>query len=189
MTHTGLSGLQGLLDLAATTAVSAGEVIVEHLDRRRSVGVKSSPSDPLTELDRRSEDHIVTLLDRARPYDGLLSEEGTESSSTSGIRWVIDALDGSVNHLYGIPHCAVSIAAEVYDDGEWLTLAGVVRDPIRGESFTAVRGGRRGAQRPRSPGQRARVAVACPRRHGVLLHLDVTAPTGRGVEPAAAPRA
>ena len=141
MTHPGLSGLRELLDVATATAVSAGEVIVEHLDRRRSVGVKSSPSDPVTELDRCSEDHIVTLLERARPHDGLLSEEGTERSSTSGIRWVVDALDGSVNHLYGIPHCAVSIAAEVYDDGEWLTLAGVVRDPIRGESFTAVRGG------------------------------------------------
>ena len=143
MTHPDLPDLKGLLKVATAAAVSAGELIIEHLDRPRAVAVKSSPSDPVTELDRRSEDHIVTLLDRARPHDGLMSEEGAERSSNSGIRWVVDALDGSVNHLYGIPHCAVSIAAELWDDGEWVTVAGVVRDPIRAESFTAVRGAAR----------------------------------------------
>lgn len=135
-----LPDLRGLLEVATEAAVSAGEVIVAHLDARRTVGVKSSPSDPVTELDRRSEHHIVALLDRARPDDGLLSEEGARRSSTSGIRWIVDALDGTVNHLYGIPHFAVSIAAEVHDGNQWTAVAGVVRDPIRGESFSAVLG-------------------------------------------------
>lgn len=94
----------------------------------------------MAELDRRSEERIVGFLQRRRPHDGLVSEEGAARESATGIRWVVDALDGTVNHLYGIPHCAVSIAAEARHDDGWKAIVGVVLDPERGESFTAVLG-------------------------------------------------
>ena len=72
-----------------------------------------------------------------RPDDGLLAEEGSADRSSSGRRWVIDPLDGTVNYLYGIPQWCVSIALE---DGDGAAVA-VVCDPSRGETFTARRGG------------------------------------------------
>ena len=77
------------------------------------------------------------LLRDARPDDAMLGEEGTASLGASGLRWVIDPLDGTVNFLYGQPTFAVSIACE---DGEG-PLVAVVHHPTSGETFTAMRGG------------------------------------------------
>ncbi|MFE3455320.1 inositol monophosphatase family protein [Nonomuraea sp. NPDC059194] len=71
----------------------------------------------------------------------MLAEESPERRSASGLRWVVDALDGSVNHLYGIPLCAVSIAVEEHRGHEWTAIVGVVHDPIRSETFSAARVG------------------------------------------------
>src|SRR5262249_45847923 len=79
---------------------------------------------------------ITSVIGRVRPEDGFLGEEGASSAGTSGIRWVVDPLDGTVNYLYGLPSWAVSIAAE--RDGE--TLVGVVAAPMRGETYQAVTG-------------------------------------------------
>jgi myo-inositol-1(or 4)-monophosphatase len=78
----------------------------------------------------------VGELRAVRPEDGFLAEEGAGEAGTSGRRWVIDPLDGTVNFLYGIPLWAVSVAVE----DERGTLAGVVHDPSRGEVVAAARG-------------------------------------------------
>jgi len=109
------------------------------------VDTKSSTTDPVTEVDRASERVIVDHLLAARPGDGVLGEEGSDVPSSSGVRWIIDPLDGTVNFMYGYPAYAVSIAAEV--DGQ--VLAGVVHDSCRDEVFTAVRG--RGARLGAAP--------------------------------------
>jgi len=80
---------------------------------------------------------IRERLCAARPQDAVLGEEGEDVSGTSGLRWVVDPLDGTVNFLFGIPQWAVSIACE---DAQ-ATLAGVVLDPLRGECWTARRDG------------------------------------------------
>jgi fructose-1,6-bisphosphatase/inositol monophosphatase family enzyme len=95
----------------------------------------------VSEMDHASERLIVDALLEARPDDGIVAEEGAERAGTSGVRWVIDPLDGTTNYLYGLPGWNVSIAAE--DDGG--IVAGVVADAVRGEMFTATRGG--GARR------------------------------------------
>jgi myo-inositol-1(or 4)-monophosphatase len=129
---------QQLLALATETAVSAGEILTRREARpRAAVATKSTATDMVSEVDRASEDHIVSEILRVRPGDGILGEEGTSRASRSGVRWVIDPLDGTTNYLYGIPVYAVSIAAEVGGTA----LAGVVHDPARGETFTALRGG------------------------------------------------
>ncbi|HCA87701.1 MAG TPA: inositol monophosphatase, partial [Streptomyces sp.] len=96
----------------------------------------SSPIDVVTEMDIASEKLITGLIAERRPDDGVLGEEGAAVEGTSGVRWIIDPLDGTVNYLYGLPSWGVSIAATV--GGE--TVAGVVAAPMRGETFRAVRG-------------------------------------------------
>lgn len=127
-----------LLDLAVDIAHRAGRLLVE--GRPADLGVtatKSTPTDIVTEMDRASERLIVDALHTARPDDGVLAEEGASAESRSGVRWVIDPVDGTVNYLYDLPAWAVSIAAEV--EGE--AVVGVVHVPRLGETFTAVRGG------------------------------------------------
>jgi myo-inositol-1(or 4)-monophosphatase len=127
-----------LLDLAKEAARSAGVLLRD--GRPADLGVaatKSSPVDVVTEMDIAAEKLITGFLAVHRPEDGFLGEEGAEAAGTSGIRWVIDPLDGTVNYLYGLPTWAVSIAAQ--QDGE--TVVGVVAAPMRGETYHAVRGG------------------------------------------------
>lgn len=130
-----------LLDLALETAREAGQMLVEGQGRASVVQTKSSPTDIVTEMDNRADAFISQRLLEARPGDALLTEESGESDGKSGVRWVVDPIDGTVNYLYGMIDWAVSIAAEV--DG--VTVAGVVEVPGRGETYTAVRG--QGAQR------------------------------------------
>jgi myo-inositol-1(or 4)-monophosphatase len=130
--------LAGLLEIALEAARRAGALLRD--GRPADLGVaatKSSPIDVVTEMDIAAEKLITTCIGQLRPADGFLGEEGASSEGTSGVRWVIDPLDGTVNYLYGLPSWAVSIAAE--RDGE--VLVGVVEAPMRGETYQAVRGG------------------------------------------------
>lgn len=127
-----------LLHLAKDIALEAGELVASRAgERRQWVSTKSSSTDMVTEVDRASEALIVSRVLAARPADGILGEEGTDREGTSGVRWIIDPLDGTTNFLYGFPAYAVSIGIEV--DGE--TVAGVVHDAARRETFSARRGG------------------------------------------------
>jgi myo-inositol-1(or 4)-monophosphatase len=127
-----------LLDTALEAARRAGVLLRD--GRPADLGVaaiKSSPIDVVTEMDLAAEKLITDYISERRPDDGLLGEEGASTEGTTGVRWVIDPLDGTVNYLYGLPSWAVSIAVE--KDGE--TIVGVVEAPMRGETYQAVRGG------------------------------------------------
>jgi myo-inositol-1(or 4)-monophosphatase len=128
---------RALHDLAVGVVEEAAALLLANLQGTRSVDSKTSPTDAVTEMDRASETLIVQRLLAARPDDGLLGEEGASRDGTSGVRWVIDPLDGTVNYLYRRAAFSVSIAAEV--DGQ--PVAGVVVDPQRGETFHAWLGG------------------------------------------------
>ncbi|AZK97131.1 inositol monophosphatase [Streptomyces sp. SID5473] len=130
--------LSELLALALEAADRAGRLLRD--GRPDDLGVaatKSSPIDVVTEMDIAAEKLITGFLAERRPDDGFLGEEGASSTGTSGIRWVVDPLDGTVNYLYGLPTWSVSIAAQ--RDGE--TVVGVVTAPMRGETSRAVLGG------------------------------------------------
>jgi myo-inositol-1(or 4)-monophosphatase len=127
-----------LLDLAVATARAAAELVARgRTTAGRDVAVKSSPVDVVTAVDRASEELIVGRLLAARPDDGILAEEGAARPGTSGIRWLVDPIDGTVNFLYGLPAYAVSIAAEVAG----AVRAGAVLNVASGELFTATDGG------------------------------------------------
>jgi myo-inositol-1(or 4)-monophosphatase len=129
---------QDLLKLAVEVAEEAAHLIVER--RRGTITVadtKSTVTDVVTAVDRESEELIRARVLRARPDDSFLGEEGDDVVGTSGVRWVVDPIDGTVNYLYDLPTYAVSIAVEY--GGE--TVAGVVVDAPKGEVFTATLGG------------------------------------------------
>jgi len=149
--------LRELLDVASEAAHAAGSLLRARFEagREARVASKTTPTDPVSEADLASQHAIRSLLERRRPRDGFLAEEeGADLAGTSGLRWVVDPLDGTVNYLYGIPQWCVSVA--VCDaDG---TLAGVVHAPMSGETFTAVRG-----ELPRRDGvELARLGEAAP---------------------------
>jgi myo-inositol-1(or 4)-monophosphatase len=129
-----------LLSLAEEVAHEAGELLLAHASKNERISVaavKSSPTDVVTAADTASESLIRQRLHAVRPDDAFLGEEGDDVAGTSGVTWVVDPLDGTVNYLYGIPAYGVSIAATV--SGQ--TIAGVVLCPPTGEVWTAVRGG------------------------------------------------
>jgi myo-inositol-1(or 4)-monophosphatase len=127
-----------LRDLAIEIAEEAAALVARgRASAGEHVDVKSSPVDVVTAVDKASEELIVARLAAARPDDGVLGEEGASRAGTSGVRWVVDPIDGTVNFLYGVPAYAVSIAAEV--DG--VVRAGVVLNVATGELFTATSGG------------------------------------------------
>ncbi|HEX4438029.1 MAG TPA: inositol monophosphatase family protein [Solirubrobacteraceae bacterium] len=128
-----------LLDLAVEAARLAGGLLAERARRgaERSVSAKSTPTDLVSEADLAAEQAIRELLAARRPDDGFLGEEGGGEDGTSGLRWIVDPLDGTINFLFGIPQWSVSVA--VADEAG--TVAGAVYDPGREELFTATRAG------------------------------------------------
>jgi myo-inositol-1(or 4)-monophosphatase len=146
-------GTDELVRIAVEAAEAAGRLLLGRQHGVRETGTKSSPTDPVTEADRAAERLVVEAIRASRSDDAVLAEEGTRLSGNSGLRWVIDPLDGTVNYLYGRPGWAVSLAVEDTAGA----LVGVVVDPLHGETFHAVRG--RGAY---VGGRRLRVSDPVP---------------------------
>ncbi|EQM81864.1 inositol monophosphatase family protein [Microbacterium maritypicum] len=132
-----------LLELASEIAEEAGRLArTRRQEGVRLAATKSSLADIVTEADREVEALIRERLRAARADDGFLGEETGAEVGSSGITWVVDPIDGTVNYAYGIPAYNVSIAAVRGDpDPEtWEALAGAVNAPALGEMFTAARG-------------------------------------------------
>ena len=123
--------------IASTTARAAAGIVLAAYGQPRAVGLKSSPTDVVTQTDLRAEDLVRRLLREHTPAAGILGEEGGRTAPRARLQWVIDPLDGTVNFLYGVPLFAVSIAAAV--DGA--IVAGAVVDVLRDELFSAHAGG------------------------------------------------
>ncbi|HEX3517493.1 MAG TPA: inositol monophosphatase family protein [Solirubrobacteraceae bacterium] len=137
-----MSEQERLLEVAVDAARMAGGLLIERVRRggEHRVSSKSTPTDLVSEADLASEQAIRELLGTRRPDDGFVGEEGGSHEGTSGLSWVVDPLDGTVNFLFGIPQWCVSVAVR----DERGTLAGAVYDPNRDELFIATRDG--GAQ-------------------------------------------
>lgn len=132
-----------LHDVAVKLAQEAGELIVSRRAGHIEVAnTKSSDVDVVTAVDKESEEFLYARLQELRPGDGFLGEEGQVEPSSTGVTWVVDPIDGTVNFLYNIPHYAVSIAAVTGDPtpGTWQVEAGAIFNPVTGELFHAARG-------------------------------------------------
>ncbi len=178
---------EALLRIAVNAAGEAGRLLASWRgdERPEVIDTKSSPTDVVTEMDRRSEALITERIRAIRPGDTVLGEEGGQTlggvrdgvdpaGDGGRVRWVVDPLDGTVNYLYGLPDWAVSIAAEV--DGA--ILVGVVEVPRFGETFTAVAG--QGAWLARDGNGEPAIALRC--NSGVALGQALVG-TGFGYDP------
>jgi myo-inositol-1(or 4)-monophosphatase len=175
LTVPGDDELAELERLCVEFALAAGRFIRdERPDRLGVAQTKSTDTDVVTVMDRRSEELLHRLILEARPDDGILGEEGADVTGTSGLTWVIDPIDGTVNYLYDIPAYAVSVAVVAGDasgEGTWSPVAGAVSDPCLRLVHHARRGG--GAwTRPEEPdvaGSPRRLAVSSEHRLGRSL--------------------
>jgi len=129
--------VKDLRELALSAAAGAGQLLTEYRSRGLTIRSKSSHTDPVSEADESAERSILDTILAVRPDDGFLGEEDQANRpGTTGLRWVVDPLDGTVNYVYGIPLWCVSIACEDSDGA----VVGVVHHPGAGETFVAARG-------------------------------------------------
>ena len=101
-----------LLHLAQAIATQAGEMLMQR-PADMNINQKSSARDFATQMDHASEALIVKEILAARPDDGIIGEEDSTIASRSGITWVIDPIDGTVNYFYDLPGWNISIAAKI----------------------------------------------------------------------------
>ncbi len=134
-------GVEELLEVAVEAARCGGGLLTERVHRgaERQVSSKSTPTDLVSEADLASERAIRELLAARRPHDGFVGEEGDHLEGTSGLSWVVDPLDGTVNFLFGLPQWCVSVAVR---DAGGTIIAGAIYDPSREQLFSAARGAR-----------------------------------------------
>jgi myo-inositol-1(or 4)-monophosphatase len=129
-----------LLEVALRIAREAGSLLAGGSAHVSVAATKSSPTDVVTAMDKASEELITRRLGQLRPGDGLLAEEGSARPSSTGIEWVVDPLDGTVNYLYGVPFWSVSMAARLTGSPAEEAVAGVVHAPALGKTWTAIAG-------------------------------------------------
>ena len=158
------SATSELLDVARAAAEVAGALLLKRFaaGAAGAVMTKSSPTDPVSEADEAAERAIREVLAARRPDDAVVGEEGVDVEGRSGLRWVVDPLDGTVNYLYGLPAWTVTMACQ--DAASGRTLAGVVFDPNRNELFAATSDG---------PWTRNGASVSVPERASSLAQALV----------------
>jgi myo-inositol-1(or 4)-monophosphatase len=135
--------LDELVDVARTIALESGAMIrTGRPDDVEVAATKSSAQDVVTAMDLAVEAHLRERLAQLRPDDAILGEEGGSSDGTSGVTWVVDPIDGTVNYLYGLPSYSVSVAAVVGppDPAAWTVVAACVHAPADGRTFVAALG-------------------------------------------------
>lgn len=132
-----------LRDIAVQVAREAADLIVlqrdflaKHGSIEQVTSTKTSAVDPVTAVDKAAEQRITELLGELRPDDGILGEEGADVAGETGVQWIVDPIDGTVNFLYGLPVYAVSIGAALHGE----LVAGAVVNVASGEVYSAAAG-------------------------------------------------
>jgi myo-inositol-1(or 4)-monophosphatase len=131
-----------LMDACADASRRGGEVLRERFGQRRSIQYKGG-IDLVTDADHASEAVLLAFLRGRFPGAAILAEEsgpssgsGESGSAGSGLRFIVDPLDGTTNYAHGLPQFAVNVAVE---DAAGIA-AGATYDPIRDEIYVAGRG-------------------------------------------------
>lgn len=129
-------GVRELLQLATELALAAGQAHTDGNNETLRLATKSSPTDLVSQVDQQAERLIVERLAAVRPDDAVLAEEGGHARGGSGVRWIIDPLDGTTNYVYGYPAYCVSIGVEIDERPQ----IGVIYDSSSGRLYQAAAG-------------------------------------------------
>jgi myo-inositol-1(or 4)-monophosphatase len=123
------------LEFTETIARQAGAILLEGYGNVRHVQHKGT-IDLVTEFDKRSEELILSAIQREFPGHAILAEESGRNKMISEYEWVIDPLDGTTNFANGIPIFSVTIS--LFRNN--FPIVGVTYDPLRNEMFSAESG-------------------------------------------------
>lgn len=142
-----------ILMIAETIAREAGDLVKEGFKSEKSLDLKSSSIDLVTEYDQAAEALIRQRINGAFPTHRIVGEEQGADEGESANVWYVDPIDGTTNFAHGVPHCCVSIAMYAYDRPE----VGVVYNPISGEMFSGATG--HGATLTSQDGTKSKLSV------------------------------
>jgi myo-inositol-1(or 4)-monophosphatase len=127
-----------LIDFAHRLADTAGEVIRPYFRQRIEItdkgAAKGGGFDPVTQADRSAEAAMRALIERERPHDGILGEEFGEKTSTNGLVWVLDPVDGTRAFISGRHEWGSLIGLEQHGHA----ILGILDQPVLGERFMGV---------------------------------------------------
>ena len=130
-----------ILRVAQSAASAGGHVLYRYwhdgVELRDKSGVGGKTYDLVSDADLESQSVVANLISGVFPTHELMGEEDLVGDTSANHLWVIDPLDGTNNFAHHVPHFAVSVA--YYRDGQ--PVVGVVHNPIRGDTYTAVQGG------------------------------------------------
>lgn len=164
-----MEALEERFALAKEAAQEAGRFLLSHEDLRSEIYIKGD-NDYVTSADKASENIIRERIKSAFPEDAVLGEES--GGARSGVRWIIDPIDGTVDFMTAFPNYTVSIG---FEDEEGLAF-GVVLCPRQGEMFSALRGsgaylnGKRIHTDETLPLGESLAILVPPHRHKEILH-------------------
>jgi myo-inositol-1(or 4)-monophosphatase len=129
-----------LLAVARFAASAGAQVALEWRDAAGGLRVqeKAGPADLVSQADEDTERVVRAVLAQRRPHDGILGEEQGSVAGSTGVRWLVDPIDGTTSYLYGRADWSVSVAAYAEADGR--LLAGVVVEPLLGRCTEASAG-------------------------------------------------
>jgi myo-inositol-1(or 4)-monophosphatase len=125
-----------ILTLAIEAAKQAGKFLKDNVGNISTIEMKSTEINLVTDIDKRSESMIISMIKKQFPTHDIIAEESGRTAGTSDYRWIIDPLDGTTNYTHGLPLFCVSIGVENKGD----IIAGVIYDPLRDELYTAEKG-------------------------------------------------
>jgi myo-inositol-1(or 4)-monophosphatase len=129
-----------MLETAIEAAAEAGKLLRKNFGGKLDVNL-TTHHDIKLEIDEDAQRVITKVILADFPNHCILGEEGVTGNQNADVRWVVDPLDGTVNYFYGIPHYAVSVAAQKRVGADnWETIAGAVLDPELDELFVSEKG-------------------------------------------------
>ena len=162
------------LNVAIDVAKAAGRITLDYFNSA-SLGIdEKADGTPVTEADRSAELYIRDELQLRYPDDGFLGEEFGEVSGTSGLRWVVDPIDGTKSFVHGVPlyGCLVAVEATGATEREHTSLAGVIHMPALDETVFAQRSGGTWWQRAGSEPVRAKVSSTSRLRDALFVYTS-----------------
>ena len=123
------------LTFAVSIAREAGAVLMEYFYKEHTIDYKGA-IDIVTDVDRRSEELLISRITAAYPDHDIVTEESAGKQRGGRARWILDPIDGTTNYAQGFPFFCVSIALEI--DGE--ISIGVINNPLLQEVFVSEKG-------------------------------------------------